>query len=112
MAEIGIDDFLKVEIRVGRVTRAEPYPEARKPAVKLWVDFGEELGVKRSSAQITRHYGPEDLVGRQVLAVTNFPSRQIGKFMSEVLVVGVPDSDGEVVLIGPDEEVPIGGRLH
>ena len=112
MAEIGIDDFLKVEIRVGRVARAEPYPEARKPAVKLWVDFGEELGVKRSSAQITRHYGPEDLVGRQVLAVTNFPPRQIGKFMSEVLVVGVPDSDGEVVLIGPDEEVPIGGRLH
>lgn len=112
MAEIGIDDFLKVEIRVGRVARAEPYPEARKPAVKLWVDFGEELGVKRSSAQITRHYGPEDLVGRQVLAVTNFPPRQIGKFMSEVLVVGVPDSDGEVVLIGPDEEVPVGGRLH
>ena len=112
MAEIGIDDFLKVEIRVGRVARAEPYPEARKPAVKLWVDFGEELGVKRSSAQITRHYGPEDLVGRQVLAVTNFPPRQIGKFMSEVLVLGVPDSAGEVVLIGPDEEVPIGGRLH
>ena len=112
MAEIGIDDFLKVEVRVGRVTRAEPYPEARKPAIKLWVDFGEELGVKRSSAQITRHYGPEDLVGRQVLAVTNFPSRQIGKFMSEVLVLGVPDSAGEVVLIGPDEEVPIGGRLH
>ena len=112
MAEIGIDDFLKVEVRVGRVTRAEPYPEARKPAIKLWVDFGEELGVKRSSAQITRHYGPEDLVGRQVLAVTNFPPRQIGKFMSEVLVLGVPDSAGEVVLIGPDEEVPIGGRLH
>lgn len=112
MAEIGIDDFLKVEVRVGRVTRAEPYPEARKPAIKLWVDFGEELGVKRSSAQITRHYEPEDLVGRQVLAVTNFPSRQIGKFMSEVLVLGVPDSAGEVVLIGPDEEVPIGGRLH
>ena len=112
MAEIGIDDFLKVEVRVGRVTRAEPYPEARKPAIKLWVDFGEELGVKRSSAQITRHYEPEDLVGRQVLAVTNFPPRQIGKFMSEVLVVGVPDSDGEVVLIGPDEEVPVGGRLH
>lgn len=112
MAEIGIDDFLKVEVRVGRVTRAEPYPEARKPAIKLWVDFGEELGVKRSSAQITRHYEPEDLVGRQVLAVTNFPPRQIGKFMSEVLVLGVPDSAGEVVLIGPDEEVPIGGRLH
>ena len=112
MAEIGIDDFLKVEIRVGRIERAEPYPEARKPAIKLWVDFGEELGVKRSSAQITRHYKPEDIVGRQVLAVTNFPPRQIGKFMSEVLVVGVPDSDGEVVLIGPDEEVPVGGRLY
>ena len=112
MAEIGIEDFLKIEIRVGRVTRAEPYPEARKPAMKLWVDFGEELGVKRSSAQIVRRYGPEGLVGRQVLAVTNFPPRQIGKFMSEVLVVGVPDSDGEVVLIGPDEKVPVGGRLY
>lgn len=112
MAEIGIEDFLKVEIRVGRITKAEPYPEARKPAVKLWMDFGEELGVKRSSAQITRHYKPEDLVDRQVLAVTNFPPRQIGKFMSEVLVVGVPDRDGEVVLIGPDEEVPVGGRLY
>ncbi len=112
MAEIGIEDFLKVEIRVGRITRAEPYPEARKPAVKLWVDFGEELGVKRSSAQIVRRYEPESLVGRQVLAVTNFPPRQIGKFMSEVLVVGVPDSDGEVVLVGPDEKVPVGGRLY
>lgn len=112
MAEIGIEDFLKVEIRVGRITRAEPYPEARKPAIKLWVDFGEELGVKRSSAQIARRYEPEGLVGRQVLAVTNFPPRQIGKFMSEVLVVGVPDSDGEVVLIGPDEKVPVGGRLY
>ena len=112
MAEIGIEDFLKVEIRVGRITRAEPYPEAKKPAIKLWVDFGEELGVKRSSAQIVRRYEPEGLVGRQVLAVTNFPPRQIGKFMSEVLVVGVPDSDGEVVLIGPDEKVPVGGRLY
>lgn len=112
MAEIGIEDFLKVEIRVGRITRAKPYPEARKPAVKLWVDFGEELGVKRSSAQIVRRYEPESLVGRQVLAVTNFPPRQIGKFMSEVLVVGVPDSDGEVVLVGPDEKVPVGGRLY
>ena len=112
MAEIRIDDFLKVEIRVGRIARAEPYPEARKPAIKLWVDFGDRLGVKRSSAQIARHYSPEDLAGKQVLAVTNFPPRQIGKFMSEVLVVGVPDSDGEVVLIGPDEEVPLGGRLY
>ena len=112
MAEIGIQDFQRVELRVGRVVRAEPYPEARKPAIKLWVDFGEGLGVKRSSAQITRHYSPEGLAGRQVLAVTNFPPRQIGKFMSEVLVVGVPDSDGEVVLISPDQDVPEGGLLY
>lgn len=112
MAEIGIEDFQRVELRVGRVVRAEPYPEARKPAIKLWVDFGEGLGVKRSSAQIVRHYSPEDLVGRQVLAVTNFPPRQIGKFMSEVLVVGVPDSDGEVVLVSPDQDVPEGGLLY
>lgn len=112
MAEIGIQDFQRVELRVGRIVRAEPYPEARKPAIKLWVDFGEGLGVKRSSAQITRHYSPEALAGRQVLAVTNFPPRQIGKFMSEVLVVGVPDSDGEVVLISPDQDVPEGGLLY
>ena len=112
MAEIRIDDFLKVEIRVGRIARAEPYPEARKPAIKLWVDFGDQLGIKRSSAQIARHYNPEELAGKQVLAVTNFPPRQIGKFMSEVLVVGVPDGDGEVVLVCPDEEVPVGGRLY
>lgn len=108
---ITYDDFAKVDIRVGRVTRAEPYPEAKKPAIKLWVDFGPEIGEKKSSAQITRHYTPEALVGRQVLAVVNFPPRQIGKVMSEVLVLGVPDSDGEVVLIGPGEEVPLGGRL-
>lgn len=112
MAEIGIQDFQRVELRVGRVVQAEPYPEARKPAIKLWVDFGEGMGVKRSSAQITRHYSPEGLVGRQVLAVTNFPPRQIGKFMSEVLVVGVPDSDGEVVLVSPDQDVPEGGLLY
>jgi tRNA-binding protein len=112
MAEIGFDDFLKVDIRVGRVTRAEPYPEARKPAIKLWVDFGPELGEKTSSAQITVHYTPETLVGRQVLAVVNFPPRQIGRFVSEVLVLGLSDAEGAVVLIGPDMDVPEGGRLH
>ncbi len=111
MAEISFDDFLKVDIRVGRVTRAEPYPEARKPAIKLWVDFGPEIGEKKSSAQLTAHYAPRDLVGRQVMAVVNFPPRQIGKFMSEVLVLGVPDAAGEVVLIAPDKDVPEGGRL-
>ncbi len=112
MAEISFDDFLKVDIRVGRVTRAEPYPEARKPAIKLWVDFGAEIGEKKSSAQITAHYTPDALVGRQVLAVVNFPPRQIGKFVSEVLVVGLSDAAGEVVLIAPDKDVPEGGRLH
>jgi tRNA-binding protein len=110
--EISFDDFLKVDVRVGRVIRAEPYPEARKPAIKLWVDFGGALGVKQSSAQITVHYQPALLVGRQVLAVVNFPPRQIGKFMSEVLVLGLPDADGAVVLIGPGHDVPLGGRLH
>lgn len=108
---ISHDDFAAVDIRVGRVVRAEPFPEARKPAIKLWVDFGGDLGVKKSSAQITRHYTPEGLVGRQVLAVVNFPPRQIGKVLSEVLVLGVPDEGGEVVLIGPGHEVPLGGRL-
>jgi len=112
MSEITFDDFLKVDVRVGTVLRAEPYPEARKPAIKLWIDFGSEIGEKKTSAQITAHYQPETLVGRQVMAVVNFPPRQIGKFMSEVLVLGMPDETGEVVLVGPDQTVPIGGRLH
>ena len=105
------DDFQAVDIRVGTITRTEPYPEARKPAIKLWVDFGPEIGEKRSSAQITVHYVPEELIGKQVLAVVNFPPRQIGKFMSEVLVLGLPDARGEVVLIGPDHPVPNGGKM-
>lgn len=104
-------DFEKVDIRVGRITRAEPFPEARKPAIRLWVDFGPGIGEKRSSAQLTRHYSPEKLVGRQVLGVVNFPPRQIGPVMSEVLVLGVPDEEGEVVLIGPGHDVPLGGKL-
>ena len=109
--EIGFDDFMKVDVRVGRIIKAEPFPEARKPAYRLWIDFGPEIGEKRSSAQITRHYTLEALVGRQVLAVVNFPPRQIGPVRSEVLVLGVPDPDGEVVLIGPGHDVPEGGRL-
>ncbi len=112
MVEISYDEFLKVDIRVGIITRAEPYPEARIPAIKLWVDFGGEIGAKRSSAQITTLYTPEGLIGRQVLAVVNFPPRQIGKFMSEVLVLGLPDDNGAVVLVGPGHEVPLGGRMH
>lgn len=109
---IAYADFEKIDIRVGQITRAEPFPEARKPALKLWVDFGPELGEKRSSAQITEHYAPETLVGRRVLAVVNFPPRQIGPVRSEVLVLGVPDAAGKVVLIGPDQDVPLGGRLY
>jgi tRNA-binding protein len=108
---IGFDDFLKVDIRVGEVVRAEPFPEARKPAFRLTIDFGPEVGVKKSSAQITEHYTLEELHGRKVAAVVNFPPRQIGPFMSEVLTLGFPDADGKVVLVGVDRDVPVGGRL-
>jgi tRNA-binding protein len=112
MAEIGFDDFMAVDIRVGTVVRAEPFPEARKPAIKLWIDFGPEIGEKKSSAQITVHYTPETMVGKQVMAVVNFPPRQIGPFMSEVLVLGFADPEGAIVLACPDHSVANGARMH
>ncbi len=110
-ATISYDDFERVDIRVGTVTEARPFEGARKPAVQLWIDFGPEIGVRKSSAQITTYYTPQSVIGRQVAAVVNFPPRQIGKFMSEVLVLGFPDGDGSVVMIGPDQKVPDGGKL-
>ena len=109
---VTIDDFERVEIRVGVIVAAEPFPEARKPALKLTIDLGAALGTRRSSAQITRHYRPDQLIGRQVLVVANLPPRQVGPFVSEVLTLGLPDESGEVVLVRPDFEVPLGGRLY
>ena len=111
MSEITFDEFMAVDVRVGEITRTEPFPEARKPAYKLWINVGESIGEKKSSAQITVHYSLEELVGKRVMAVVNFPSRQIGPVKSEVLVLGVPDENEAVVLIAPDKNVPLGGRL-
>jgi tRNA-binding protein len=111
MAEASIDDFLKIDMRVGRVSRVEEFPEAREPAWKIWIDFGPQVGEKRSSAQIT-NYSREDLEGRLVVGVVNFPPRQIGPFVSEVLVLGATDDEGRVILLHPDADVPLGGRIH
>lgn len=108
---INFDDFLRVDIRAGRVIEAKPFPEARRPAYQLWIDFGPEIGIKKTSAQITVHYTPESLAGRMVAAVVNFPPKQVGKFMSEVLVLGFPDENDAIVLMRPDQDVPLGGRL-
>jgi tRNA-binding protein len=111
MQEISWEDFEKVDIRVGKVIEAEPFPEARKPSIKLTVDFGPGVGAKKTSAQLTVHYAPEELLGRQVVAVVNLPSKRIAGFKSEVLVLGVPDSEGAVVLLTPDRKVPLGGKM-
>lgn len=111
-AETTFDDFLKVDIRVGKIIAVHDFPEARKPAFKLEIDFGGDIGIKKSSAQITAHYSKEQLLEKLVMAVVNFPPRQIGPFMSEVLTLGFPDANGEVVLASPDQSVPLGGRLH
>lgn len=108
---LSYEEFLRVDVRVGTVIKADAFPEARRPAIKLLVDFGSEIGVKKTSAQITVHYTLEDLVGRQVAAVVNFPPKQIGKFMSEVLVLGFPDENGDIVLLSPDQTIPNGGRM-
>jgi tRNA-binding protein len=109
--EITFDDFMKVDIRVGKILRAEDYPEARKPAIKMWIDFGPEIGERKTSAQVTAHYTPETLIGKQVIGVVNFLPRQIGKFMSEVLVLGLADEAGSIVLLSPDQNVPLGERM-
>ena len=109
---IEFEDFARIDIRVGTVVRTEPFPEARVPAIKVWVDFGERLGERKTSAQLTQHYTPDSLIGRQIAAVINFPPKQIGKFMSEILILGFPDADGAVVLIAPDQHIPNGGRLY
>ena len=111
MTTASYEEFERIDIRVGTIRDAQPYPEARKPAIKLWIDFGAEIGVKHSSAQITKYYAPEALIGRQVCAVVNFAPRQIGKFISEVLTLGMPDAEGAVVLVRPDQAIPDGGRL-
>ena len=109
--EISYDDFMKVDIRSGTIVRAEPFPEARKPAYKLWIDFGDEIGTKKTSAQITQNYTPESLVGMQVMAVTNFPPKQVGPFMSEVLTLGFYNENGHVILATPSDAIPNGQRL-
>ena len=113
MVHTDIETFGKIDIRVGEIVRAEPYPEAKKPSIKLWINFGSELGEKKSSAQITKHYNPQTLIGRQIIAVVNFSPRQIGKFVSEVLVLGVPDSGGDgIILLEPEMEAVLGGKVH